>query len=69
MDEVLAVIRALASTHTMSMLIGTHEMRFAREGSDRILYMEGGYIVEQGTPAEIFNSGNPRVQKFVGKMA
>lgn len=66
-DEVLEVIRFLARERTMAMLIVTHEMRFSREVSDRVLYMEGGYIVEQGTPAEIFNSSNPRVRKFTGK--
>ena len=50
------------------MLIVTHEMRFAREVSDRILFMDEGYILQQGSPEEIFNSSNPRVQKFIHRM-
>ncbi|MBQ1250158.1 MAG: amino acid ABC transporter ATP-binding protein [Clostridia bacterium] len=62
--EVLNVIQKLASSHTCTMLIVTHEMRFARSVSDRVLFMDGGYILEEGTPEEIFNSQNPRIQKF-----
>ena len=62
--EVLSVIQQLASSHTCTMLIVTHEMRFARSVSDRVLFMDGGYILEEGTPEEIFNSQNPRIQKF-----
>jgi len=68
-NEVLEVIRSLASKHTMTLLIVTHEMRFAREVSDRILFMENGYIVQDGTPEEIFGSSNPRIQKFVGSIS
>ena len=42
----------------MTMIIVTHEMKFAREVSDRIVFMEGGVIVEEGTPEEIFLSTN-----------
>ncbi|WP_458863182.1 amino acid ABC transporter ATP-binding protein [Acidaminobacterium chupaoyuni] len=63
--EVLSVIQRLAAAHTAAMLIVTHEMRFARQVSDRILFMDGGVILEQGTPDEIFNSSNPRIRKFV----
>lgn len=66
--EVLTVIQNLAESHTMTMLIVTHEMRFARNVSDRILFMDGGVILEQGTPEEVFGSQNPRVQKFVGQV-
>lgn len=65
--EVLKVIKELAKQH-MTMIIVTHEMKFAREVSDRIIFMEGGVIVEQGTPEEIFASGNTRVQEFIGKL-
>lgn len=64
--EVLAVIQELAASHTMTMLIVTHEMRFAENVSDRIIFMDGGYILQEGTPKEIFNSENPRIQKFTG---
>lgn len=52
-SEVLAVIRSLAQTD-ITMVIVTHEMRFAREVSDRIFYMDEGIIYEQGTPKEVF---------------
>ncbi|OAA93733.1 amino acid ABC transporter ATP-binding protein [Clostridium coskatii] len=68
-NEVLEVIRSLASTHTMTLLIVTHEMRFAREVSDRIVFMENGFIVQEGTSEEIFNSSNPRIQRFVGSVS
>lgn len=65
--EVLKVIKELAKEH-MTMIIVTHEMQFAREVSDRIVFMEGGVIVEQGTPDEIFASDNSRVREFIGKI-
>lgn len=68
-NEVLEVIRNLAANHTMTMLIVTHEMRFAREISDRVLFMDNGIIAQVGTPNEIFNSTNPRIQKFVGSVS
>ena len=64
--EVLRVIKQLASEH-MTMIIVTHEMQFARELSDRIVFMEGGVIVAQGTPDVIFASENARVREFIGK--
>ena len=66
--EVLKVIKELAKEH-MTMIIVTHEMQFAKEVSDRIIFMEGGVIVEQGTPEQIFASDNNRVQEFIGKIA
>ena len=51
----------------MTMIIVTHEMQFAREISDRIIFMEGGVIVEQGTPDELFSTENTRVKEFIGK--
>ena len=65
--EVLKVIKELAK-EKMTMIIVTHEMQFAREVSDRIIFMEQGLIQEQGTPEEIFTSSNTRVREFIGKM-
>jgi polar amino acid transport system ATP-binding protein len=55
--DVLAVMKSLAADG-MTMLIVTHEMSFAREVADRVAFMDGGYIVEQGPPAEVI--GNPK---------
>ena len=65
--EVLKVIRQLAAEH-MTMIIVTHEMQFARELSDRIIFMEQGLIQAQGTPEELFTSSNERVREFIGKL-
>lgn len=65
-SEVLKVIKELAE-QKMTMIIVTHEMEFAKELSDRIIFMEEGIIKEQGTPEEIFASGNPRIRDFIGK--
>ena len=65
--EVLKVIKELAKRH-MTMIIVTHEMKFAREVSDRIIFMEGGVIVEEGKPADLFASSNQRVQEFIGRL-
>ena len=63
--EVLDLIRQLAE-EGMTMVIVTHEMGFAREVADRILFMADGIIAEQGTPAELFdNPQNPRTQQFL----
>ncbi len=64
--EVLKVIRELAREH-MTMIIVTHEMQFARELSDRIIFMEQGVIRQEGTPDEIFSNPNERVREFIGK--
>jgi len=61
--EVLAVIRMLAK-RDMSMLIVTHEMNFAREVADRVVFMEDGVIVADGTPQEVF--GSEKVKAFIG---
>ena len=58
--EVLMVMRDLAK-NGMTMAIVTHEMGFAKEVADRIIFMDGGYIVEEGTPKEIFE--NPKHEK------
>ena len=65
--EVLKVIRQLAQEH-MTMIIVTHEMQFARELSDRIIFMEQGVICQEGTPEELFNSPNARVREFIGRV-
>lgn len=63
--EVLKVIKELASEH-MTMLVVTHEMSFARDVSDRIVFMDQGSIVEQGSPEEIFqNPKNERTRAFL----
>lgn len=54
--EVLEVLRRLAHEEDMTMLIVTHEMQFAREIADQVLFFDAGNIVERGTPAEIFSS-------------
>ncbi|MCR4651575.1 MAG: amino acid ABC transporter ATP-binding protein [Lachnospiraceae bacterium] len=64
--EVLKVIKQLAAEH-MTMIIVTHEMQFAKELSDRIVFIEGGVIVAEGSPDEIFASDNSRVREFIGK--
>lgn len=66
--EVLKVIKELAS-QKMTMIIVTHEMQFARELSDRIIFMEEGIIKAMGTPDEIFTSDNARVREFIGKFS
>ena len=58
--EVLRVIRSLADRKT-TMVIVTHEMDFARDVADRVIFMDGGVIVEQGPPAEVF--GNPQEER------
>lgn len=63
--EVLNVMRQLAD-EGMTMVIVTHEMGFARDVADRVIFMADGYIVEQGTPEEIFsNPQEPRTQDFL----
>ena len=58
--EVLKIMRQLAE-NGMTMVVVTHEMGFAREVGDRLVFMDGGYIVEQGTPAQVF--GDPQQQE------
>ncbi|MBR0168690.1 MAG: amino acid ABC transporter ATP-binding protein [Synergistaceae bacterium] len=63
--EVLEVIRRLAKTN-ITMLIVTHEMRFAREIADIMIFLEGGVVAGQGSPSEIFeHSENERIRRFV----
>ena len=66
--EVLEVMKHLAHVG-MTMVVVTHEMGFAREVGDRVLFMDGGLILEEGTPEEIFgNPRNPRTQDFLNKV-
>lgn len=66
--EVLDVMKVLAKDG-MTMVIVTHEMGFAREVADRIIFMDGGYIVEEGTPDEIFNHAKEeRTISFLNKV-
>lgn len=66
--EVLDVMKKLAMDG-MTMVVVTHEMGFAREIADRVLFMDGGYIMEEGTPEEIFtNPKNPRTKDFLAKV-
>ena len=66
--EVLDVMKRLAADG-MTMVVVTHEMGFAREVGDRVLFMDEGIIMEQGTPAEVFgNPQNPRTQDFLKKV-
>ena len=66
--EVLEVMKELAR-EGMTMVIVTHEMGFAREMADRVLFMDGGYVLEEGTPQEVFgNPQNPRTKDFLNKV-
>ena len=66
--EVLQVMKQLAADG-MAMVIVTHEMGFAREVADRVLFMDGGYIVEEGTPQEVLlNPKEPRTIDFLNKV-
>ncbi|MGN7453888.1 amino acid ABC transporter ATP-binding protein [Paenibacillus pasadenensis] len=60
--EVLGVMKSLAS-EGMTMMVVTHEMGFAREVADRVIFMDGGYIVEEGPPEELF--GRPRQERTI----
>ena len=66
--EVLEVMKQLAA-EGMTMVVVTHEMGFAREVADRVVFMDGGYIVEEGAPEEVFgNPQNKRTQDFLNKV-
>ncbi len=65
--EVLAVIRELADQH-MTMVIVTHEMAFARDVADRVIFMDEGIIAEEGTPEEVFSDqAGDRIQMFLSR--
>lgn len=66
--EVTKVMRELAS-EGMTMMVVTHEMAFARETADRVLFFDGGVIGEEGTPQQIFTApANPRLQQFLHRV-
>jgi len=66
--EVLDVMKALAKAG-MTMVVVTHEMGFAREVGDRVLFMDEGVVMEENTPAELFgNPQNPRTKEFLSKL-
>lgn len=66
--EILATIRTLAQKN-MTMVIVTHEIAFAKNVADRVIFMSDGVIVEQGTPQQVIECpSNPRTQAFIGKM-
>ena len=66
---VLDVMRDLAENSGMTMIVVTHEMGFARDVADRVVFMEGGVIVEQGIPADVFDHPkNPRTAEFLGSI-
>ena len=67
--EILKVIKSLAAEH-MTMVIVTHEMAFARDVADHVIFMDGGVIVEEGTPAELFeNTQNERTKAFLSRFS
>ena len=66
-DEVLAVMKSLAESG-ITMIIVTHEMAFARDVSNKVIFMDGGVIEEQGSPSEIFSSPkSPRTKEFLSR--
>ena len=66
--EVLQIMRQLAE-QGMTMVVVTHEMGFAREGGDRVVFMDGGYIVEEGSPKDVINNPqHQRTKDFLSKM-
>ncbi|WP_203247105.1 amino acid ABC transporter ATP-binding protein [Sporosarcina beigongshangi] len=67
-NEVLDVMKQLAQ-EGMTMVVVTHEMGFAKEMGDRVLFMDGGYLVEEGTPDQVFNAPkNERTKAFLSKV-
>ena len=67
--EILKVIRQLAQEH-MTMVIVTHEMAFARDVADRVIFMDGGYIVEEGRPEDVItNPKEERTQRFLARFS
>ena len=64
--EILTVIKELAA-EKMTMVIVTHEMAFARNVADTIIFMDDGVIVEEGSPEDVFSSDNQRMKDFLGK--
>ena len=65
-SEILKVIKDLAAEH-ITMVIVTHEMSFARDISDHIIFMDKGLIAVEGSPKEVFESEHARMKEFLGK--
>ena len=65
--EILKIIKDLAA-EKMTMVIVTHEMNFAKNVSDYVVFMDKGIIVEEGKPEDVFNSKNPRMKECLGKL-
>jgi polar amino acid transport system ATP-binding protein len=66
--EVLAVMRDLAASHGVTMIVVTHEMLFAREAANRVVFMDQGVVVEQGPPAQVLdNPQSERLQAFLSR--
>jgi polar amino acid transport system ATP-binding protein len=67
--DVLGVMRELALHGDMTMIVVTHEMGFARDVGDRVVFMEGGVVVEQGLPEEVFDHPkHDRTKQFLGSI-
>ena len=67
--DVLNVMRDLALHSGMTMIVVTHEMGFARDVADRVVFMEGGVVVEQGLPEEVFDHPKTqRTKEFLGNI-
>lgn len=67
--EVLKVIKTLADAN-MTMIVVTHEMKFARDVASKVIFMDNGEILEEGTPEQIFDrSTNERIRSFIGKIS
>jgi polar amino acid transport system permease protein len=68
-NEVLEVIRRLAVEDGLTMIISTHQLRFASEVADRVVLLAGGAIIEEGPAAEVLNNPkNPVAQRFINAM-
>lgn len=65
-NDVLLALKKLAQ-EGVTMIVVTHEMGFAREVAHQVVFMDGGLIVEEGTPQQIFDSANPRIQSFTSQ--
>ena len=60
--EVLEAMHELAESHGVTMIIVTHEMQFARDVADHVVFMDSGKVVEEGTPADVF--GDPKTERL-----
>ena len=65
-EEVMSILKDV-NKKGMTMIIVTHEMNFARDISDRVIFMDKGVIAVEGTPQEVFSSSNARIKEFLGK--